>query len=85
MTDLYLSLEHPIWITCILDGLNTSTFVRLKWFYYKPIPNNAEFTFMEKSSENIYFAFKKRIPRVYLMTLVDLYLFRKIQKVFDIE
>ena len=62
MKDLCSKLEKSIWFGTILNSLKTNIFVRLKFFWYKPISNNAVFIFIEKILKEIYFAFFKIFP-----------------------
>ena len=51
--DNRILFKHFVSFTAILNCLKTNIFVRLKYFCYKPIPNNAEITFMKKNSKKI--------------------------------
>ena len=44
-------------------------------FCHESIPKNAEFTFIEKISKKIYFAFLKEILIIYWMTLIYIYIY----------
>ena len=67
---LSLNWEHSIWFAAILNSLKRNIFARSNKYCYKPIPNNSEFTFMEKYSGKEKFAIFKKFPLIHWMTLV---------------
>ena len=59
MKDLCSNLYHSVLFVVIWNSFKSNIFVKLKYFYYKTILNNAEFIKKKK------FFFKKKIHLTY--------------------
>ena len=73
MVNLNSILEYSVWFSTILNNLITYIFWGLKYFFYKPILDALEFTFIEiipKTYNELFALLKKRNSVIYWMTLV---------------
>ena len=62
ITDHRLSLVKSAWFAAIFNHLKTNSLVRLEYICYRPIPNNAVITLIEKIIWKKYFVLKKKSP-----------------------